>query len=91
MFQWGISDFQSGGGVKLHCPPYRGQPCALVLVVFVMVVFVMVVFVIAHCRNMHNIAPNGATAAEALFSSSVVAHEGSPEDWWCYSLFQSKE
>ena len=63
-----------GGGVKLHCPPYRGQTCALVLVP---VVFVMVVFVIAHCRNMHNIAPHGVTAAEALISTSAVVQEGS--------------
>ena len=76
--QWsngGISVFQSGGkGLKLHCPPYRGQTCALVLVP---VVFVMVVFVIAHCRNMHNIAPHGVTAAEALISTSAVVQEGS--------------
>ena len=63
-----------GGVVKLHCPPYRGQTCALVLVP---VVFVMVVFVIAHCRNMHNIAPHGVTAAEALISTSAVVQEGS--------------
>ena len=49
------------------------------IVVFVMVVFVMVVFVIVHCRNMHNIAPHGATAAEALISSSAVVQEGSPK------------
>ena len=42
------------------------------IVVFVLVVFVMVVFVIMRCRNMHNIAPHGATAAEALISSSAV-------------------
>ena len=40
----------------------------LVLVVFIIVLFVMVVFVIAHYRNMHDIAPHGATAAEALIS-----------------------
>ena len=53
----------------------------LVLVVFIIVLFVMVVFVIAQCRNMHDIAPHGATAAEALISSSAVVQEGSPEDW----------
>ena len=45
---------------------------SLDFVVFIIVVFVMVIFVIAHCRNMHNIAPHGATAAEALITSSVV-------------------
>ena len=47
----------------------------------VLVVFIIVVFVIAQCRNMHDIAPHGATAAEALISSSAVFQEGSPEDW----------
>ena len=42
------------------------------------VVFIIVVFVIAHCGNKHNIAPHGATAAEALISSSAVVQEGSP-------------
>ena len=46
----------------------------------VLVDFIIVVFVIAHCRNMHNIAPHGATAAEALISSSAVVQEGGPED-----------
>ena len=32
----------------------------------------MVVFVIAHCRNLQNIAPHRATAAEALISISAV-------------------
>ena len=53
----------------------------LVLVVFVIVLFVMVVFVIVQCRNMHDIAPHGATTAEALISSSAFVQEGSPEDW----------
>ena len=52
----------------------------LVLVVFIIVLFVMVVFVIALCCNMHDIAPHGATAAEALISSSAVVQEDSPED-----------
>ena len=64
---------------------------SLVVVVFIKVLFVMVVFVIVHCRNMHNITPHGATAAVALIFSSAVIHEGSPEDFWCYVLFQSKE
>ena len=46
----------------------------------------MVVFVIAHCRNMHNIAPRGATAAEALISSSAVVQEGNLEDYLSYSV-----
>ena len=50
------------------------------VVVIIIVVFVMVVFVIAHFRNMHDIAPHGVTAAEALIFSSAVAQEGSPED-----------
>ena len=58
-------------------PSHRGQPCALVPK---LVVFVMVVFVITHCRNMHDIAPHGVTAAEALIFSSAVVQEGSPED-----------
>ena len=41
-----------------------------------MVVFVIVIFVIAHCHNMQNIVPHGATAAEALVISSVVFQEG---------------
>ena len=49
-----------------------GLIVSLFLVVFIIVFFVMLVFVIAHCRNMHNIAPHGATAAEALITSSVV-------------------
>ena len=56
-----------------------GLIVSLVLVVFIVVVFVMVVFVIAHCRNMHNIAPHGATAADALISSSAAVQEGSSE------------
>ena len=52
---------------------------SLIVVIFFIVVFVMVVFVIVHCRNMHNIAPHGATAAEALISSSAVVQEGSPK------------
>ena len=53
---------------------------SLAVIVFIIVIFVMVVFVIAHCRNMHDIAPHGLTAAEALISSSAVVQEGSPED-----------
>ena len=49
------------------------------MAVFIKVLFVMVVFVIVHYRNMHNIAPHGATAAEALISSSAVVQEGSPK------------
>ena len=45
---------------------------SLNFVVFIIVVFVMVIFVIAHCRNMHNIAPHGATAALAPISSAAV-------------------
>ena len=56
-----------------------------------LVVFVMIVFVIAHCRNVNDIAQYGATAAEALIFSSAVVQEGSPEDQWCYFIFQSKE
>ena len=51
----------------------------------------MIVFVIVNCRNMHYIDQHGATAAMALISSSAVNQEGSPEDKWCYVLFQSKE
>ena len=40
----------------------------------------MVIFVIVHFRNMHNIAPHGATAAVASISSSAVIKEGSRED-----------
>ena len=57
-----------------------GLIVSLVLVVFIVVVFVMVFFVIAHCCNMHNIAPHWATAAEALISSSAVVQEASPDD-----------
>ena len=46
----------------------------------VLVVFIIVIFVIAQCRNMHDIASHGATAAEALISSSAVFQEGSPKD-----------
>ena len=53
---------------------------SLIMVVFIIIVFVMVVFVIAHCCNMHNIAPYGATAGEVLISSSTVVPEGSPEE-----------
>ena len=53
---------------------------SLNFVVFIIVVFVMVIFVIAHCRNMHNIAPHGATAAVALISSSSAIQEVIPED-----------
>ena len=50
------------------------------MVVFIIVLFDMVVFVIAHCSNIHIVAPHGATAAEALISSSAVVQEVSPED-----------
>ena len=53
---------------------------SLVMVVFIVVIFVMVVLLLAHCRNMHDIAPHGVTAAEALITSSAVVQEGSPED-----------
>ena len=36
------------------------------VVSLVVVVFITVVFVIAHCLNIHDIAPHGTTAAEAL-------------------------
>ena len=52
---------------------------SLVVVVFIIVLFVMVIFVVAHCRTMHDIAPQGATAVEVLISSSAVVQEGSPE------------
>ena len=48
--------------------------------VIIIGVFVMVLFVIAHCRNMHNIAPHGATAVEAPNSSPAVVQDGTPED-----------
>ena len=51
-----------------------------IIYVFVMVIFVLVVFGIAHCRNMHVIAPHGVTASEAFISSSAVVQEGSPKD-----------
>ena len=50
------------------------------IVSIVLFEFIIVVFVIAYCRNMHNIAPHGATAAEALISSSAVVQEGSPKE-----------
>ena len=57
---------------------------SLVMVVFIVVVFVMVVFLLAHCRNMHDIAPHGSIhrcrAVQALISSSAVAQEGRPEE-----------
>ena len=53
---------------------------SLVIIILIIVLFVMVIFVIAHCRNMHDIAPHGVTAAEALITSSAVVQEGSPED-----------
>ena len=49
------------------------------------------IFVIAHGLNLHKIAPSGTTAAEALISSLAVVQEVSPEDKWCYILFQSKK
>ena len=45
-----------------------------------LVIFVMIIFVIAHCRNMHDIAPHDVSAAEALITSSAVVQEGGPED-----------
>ena len=53
---------------------------SFVVVVFIIAVFIMIFFVIVHCRNMHDIAPHGATAAEALIFSLAVFQEGSPED-----------
>ena len=44
-----------------------------------MVVFVIVIFVIAHCRNMQNIVPHGATAARAFIISSADVQDCSPE------------
>ena len=49
---------------------------SLIMVVF----FLIVVFVIAHCRNLHNIAPRRATAAETLISPLAVVQRGNPED-----------
>ena len=49
------------------------------MVIFIIVVFVMVVFILTHCRNVQNIVPHGATAAEALISSYSGVQEGSPE------------
>ena len=49
-----------------------GLIVSLVLVVFIIVIFVMVVFVIAHCRNIHNIAPHGVTAAELPFPHQLL-------------------
>ena len=53
---------------------------SLVMVVFIVVIFVMVVFLLVHCRNMHDITPHWAAAAEALIFSSAVVQDGSPED-----------
>ena len=50
------------------------------VVSLLLVVFIIVIFFIVHCRNMHDIAPHGAAAAEALILSSAIAQEGSPED-----------
>ena len=73
--------------IWFECKPYfqrvimaKSIVLSLVVDVFIKVLFVMVVFVIVHCRNMHNIAPHEATAAEALISSSAVVQEGSPKD-----------
>ena len=49
------------------------------MIVYNIVLFLMNIFAIAHCRNMHNIAPLGATALDALISSSAVVQEGSPK------------
>ena len=62
----------------------------LVLVAFIIVLFVMVVFVIAQCRKINYIAPHGATAAEALISSSAVVQEGSPKHCGYYSFSRVK-
>ena len=43
---------------------YRMIMAVNMVVSLVVVVFFIVVFVIAHCHNVHNIAPHGATAAE---------------------------
>ena len=59
---------------------FNNLDVSLIVVILIIVIFVLVMFVIAHCRNMHNIAPHGATAAEALISSSAVDQEGSPKD-----------
>ena len=56
----------------------------------IVVIFILVVFVIVHCHNMQNIAPHGATAAEALISSSAVVQEGSPKRCGCYSFSRVK-
>ena len=54
---------------------------AIMVASLVVVIFLIVVFVIAHCKNVHNITPHVATAAEALNSSAAVVQEGSPEDY----------
>ena len=51
-----------------------------IILSLVVVVFIKVLFVIVHCRNIHKIAPHGATAAVALISSSAAIQEVSPED-----------
>ena len=51
-----------------------------VIISHVVVIFIMIFFVIVHCRNMHDIAPHGAIAAEARIFSLAVVQEGSPED-----------
>ena len=77
--------FLQGGGRGIAPPPHREvnqDPIfsfgrGVMVVSLVEVTFIKVVFVIAHCRNMHNIAPHGVTAAEALISTSAVVQEGS--------------
>ena len=54
--------------------------CQFGCIFLVVVDFVMAVFHVKYCRNTHDIAPHGVTAAEALISLSAVVQEGSPED-----------
>ena len=51
-----------------------------VVVSLVVVTFITVNFVIGHSLNMHNIAPHGTPATEALINSSAVVQECSPKD-----------
>ena len=51
-----------------------------VVVSLVVVTFITVDFVIGHSLNMHNIAPHGTPAAEALINLSAVVQECSPKD-----------
>ena len=62
----------SAGIQEVGCKPHCGRLYHSCLF--------MVVFVVAHCCNMHNSVPHGATAANALIFSSAVVQEGGPEE-----------